>query len=63
MPPFHAAVKAGVGTIMASFEDLNGVPATANHHTLGDILRGEWNFQGMVVSDYGAVDELIKLQL
>jgi beta-glucosidase len=60
LPPFHAAVKAGVGTIMASFEDLNGVPATANHHTLGDILRGEWNFQGMVVSDYGAVDELMQ---
>lgn len=59
LPPFHAAVKAGVGTIMASFEDLNGVPATANHHALGDILHGEWNFQGMVVSDYGAVDELM----
>jgi beta-glucosidase len=59
LPPFRAAVNAGVGTIMASFEDLNGVPATANHHTLGDILRGEWNFQGMVVSDYGAVDELM----
>lgn len=59
LPPFEAAVKAGVGTIMASFEDLNGIPATANHHTLGDILRGEWKFQGMVVSDYGAVDELM----
>ncbi|HEY1463950.1 MAG TPA: beta-glucosidase BglX [Terriglobales bacterium] len=59
LPPFEAAVKAGAGTVMASFEDLNGVPATANHHTLSDILRGEWKFQGMVVSDYGAVDELM----
>jgi beta-glucosidase len=59
LPPFHAAVKAGVGTIMAAFEDLNGVPADANHHILGDILRNEWGFQGMVVSDYGAVDELM----
>jgi beta-glucosidase len=59
LPPFEAAVKAGTATIMASFEDLNGVPATANHHTLSDILRDEWKFQGMVVSDYGAVDELM----
>ncbi len=59
LPPFHAAVKAGTGTLMAAFEDLNGVPATANHHTLTDILRGEWNFRGFVDSDYGAVHELI----
>lgn len=59
LPPFHAAVKAGVGTIMAAFEDLNGVPADINHHTLDDVLRKEWGFQGMVVSDYGAVDELM----
>ncbi|HZR58950.1 MAG TPA: beta-glucosidase BglX [Terriglobales bacterium] len=59
LPPFHAAVKAGTGTLMAAFEDLNGVPATANHHTLTDILRGEWNFQGFVDGDYGAVHELI----
>jgi beta-glucosidase len=59
LPPFHAAVKAGTGTLMASFEDLNGVPATANHHTLTDILRGEWDFRGFVDSDYSAVHELI----
>jgi beta-glucosidase len=59
LPPFHAAVKAGTGTLMASFEDLNGVPATANHHTLTDILRGEWGFRGFVDSDYSAVHELI----
>ena len=59
LPPFHAAVKAGSATIMSAFEDLNGVPATVNHHTLTDILRHEWGFQGFVVSDYGAVDELL----
>jgi beta-glucosidase len=59
LPPFHAAVKAGTGTLMAAFEDLNGVPATANHHTLTDILRGEWDFQGFVDSDYSAVHELV----
>ena len=59
LPPFHAAVNAGTATIMAGFEDLNGVPATANHHTLTDILRGEWGFNGFVVSDYTSVKELI----
>src|SRR5215468_4754893 len=59
LPPFHAAVDAGVGTLMSAFNDLNGIPATANHHTLTDILRGEWKFPGFVVSDYSATHELI----
>ena len=59
LPPFHAAVNAGAGTFMAAFEDLNGVPATANHHTLTDILRDEWKFPGFVVSDYNSVRELM----
>ena len=59
LPPFHAAVKAGAGTIMAAFEDLNGIPATANHHTLTEILRGEWKFDGFVVSDYASVHEML----
>jgi beta-glucosidase len=59
LPPFHAAVDAGVGTLMSAFNDLNGVPATANHHTLSDILRDEWKFNGFVVSDYNSVHELI----
>jgi beta-glucosidase len=45
---------------MSAFEALNGIPATVNHHTLTDILRHEWGFQGFVVSDYGAVDELLR---
>ena len=59
LPPFHAAVRAGTGTLMSAFEDLNGIPASANHFTLTDILRHEWGFQGFVVSDYNSVHELI----
>src|SRR3954471_7263207 len=59
LPPFHAAVNAGVGTLMSAFQDLNGIPASANHHTLTDILRDEWKFDGFVVSDYSSVHELI----
>ncbi|HEY2389641.1 MAG TPA: glycoside hydrolase family 3 N-terminal domain-containing protein, partial [Candidatus Angelobacter sp.] len=58
LPPFYAARKAGAATLMAAFQDLNGVPASANRHTLTDILRGEWGFQGLVVSDYNSVNEL-----
>lgn len=59
LPPFRAAVDAGTGTLMSAFQDLNGIPASANHHTLTDILRGEWRFNGFVVSDWGATHELI----
>jgi beta-glucosidase len=59
-PPFKAAVDEGVGTFMSAFNDLNGVPASANPFTLTKVLRGEWKFDGFVVSDYTAVEELIK---
>lgn len=59
LPPFKAAVDAGVGTLMGAFNDLNGVPASANPFTLTKILRGEWKFGGFVVSDYTSVQELI----
>jgi beta-glucosidase len=58
-PPFKAAVDAGVGTLMSAFNDLNGVPTSANQFTLTKVLRGEWKFDGFVVSDYTAVLELI----
>lgn len=58
-PPFKAAVNAGAATIMSAFNDLNGIPASANPFTLSRVLRGEWGFQGFVVSDYEAVRELI----
>ncbi len=58
-PPFRAAVDAGVDSFMTSFNDLDGVPATGNPFVLKDILRKEWKFDGLVVSDYTAVLELI----
>jgi beta-glucosidase len=58
-PPFKAALDAGVGTFMSAFNDLDGVPCTANSFTLSQVLRGEWHFDGVVVSDYNAVKELI----
>jgi beta-glucosidase len=59
-PPFKAAVDAGVGTFMSAFNDLNGVPSSANPFTLTKVLRSEWKFDGLVVSDYTSVEELIK---
>jgi beta-glucosidase len=59
LPPFHAAIDAGVATLMSAFNPLNGVPASANPFTLKQILRKEWGFQGLVDSDYTAVAELI----
>lgn len=58
-PPFQAAVKAGVGTFMSAYMDLNNVPASGSRWLLKDILRGEWDFQGFVVSDAFAVGNLI----
>ena len=63
LPPFKAAVDAGVGTLMTSFNEISGVPATANPFTLSEILRGEWHFDGFVVSDYTAVMELMNHRL
>jgi len=60
LPPFHAAVKAGVATIMSGFHDFNGIPVAANHQLLTEILRDEWGFQGFVVSDWNAVAELME---
>ena len=58
LPPFKSAVDAGVGTVMSAYMDLNGVPATGNRWLLHDLLRGEWNFGGWVVSDADAVNSL-----
>lgn len=58
-PPYYEAIKAGAKLIMSSFNVLNGVPATANTWLLQEILRKEWKFDGVVISDWGAVKELI----
>jgi len=59
LPPFHASVDAGAATLMNSFNDLNGVPATGNKYLQRDILKGKWNFKGFVVSDWGSIGEMI----
>src|SRR5215471_3732651 len=58
-PPFHAALNAGAGSFMSAFNDLNGVPTSANSFTLTKVLRDEWKFDGVVVSDYESVREVI----
>ncbi len=59
LPPFHAAVEAGTASLMSAFNSLNGIPSTANPFTLKQILREEWGFRGLVVSDWDAIGELI----
>lgn len=60
LPPFEKAIKAGCSSIMTSFNDNDGIPATGNSTLLKDILRKEWGFDGVVVSDWGSVTEMIK---
>ncbi|HEY6768679.1 MAG TPA: glycoside hydrolase family 3 N-terminal domain-containing protein [Candidatus Sulfotelmatobacter sp.] len=59
LPPFHAVVEAGTASLMSAFNSINGTPATANPFTLKQVLRKEWGFRGLVVSDWGAVAELV----
>ena len=60
LPPYKAAIDAGVGSVMSSFNDINGVPATANKWLMTDLLRKQWGYQGFVVTDYTAINELIE---
>lgn len=57
-PPYKAAIDAGAATVMTSFNDINGVPASANRWLLTDLLRRQWGFKGLVVTDYTAINEL-----
>jgi beta-glucosidase len=59
LPPFKAAVDAGLATLMNSFNDINGVPATGNSYILRNKLKGEWDFKGFVVSDWGSIGEMV----
>ena len=60
LPPYKATIDAGVGTVMSSFNDINGVPATCNREILTNLLRDKWKFNGMVVTDYTAIAELMQ---
>lgn len=59
MYPYQAAVEAGVGSVMASFNEVDGVPATANKWLMTDVLRNQWGFDGFVVTDYTGISEMI----
>ena len=59
-PPYKAAVDAGVASIMSSFNDVNGIPATGNRWLMTEVLRNQWGFDGFVVSDYNAVGEMVR---
>ncbi len=59
LPPFHAAVDAGVGSLMSGFNSLNGIPCTANQMILHDVLRDRWSFDGFVVSDWSSATEMV----
>ena len=58
LPPYRAAVEAGVGSVMSSFNEVDGMPATANHWLLTDLLRTQWGFSGFVVTDYTGINEM-----
>ncbi|MCC3154374.1 beta-glucosidase BglX [Hymenobacter sp. BT770] len=60
LPPYKAAVDAGVGSVMSSFNDVNGTPATGNKWLMTDLLRKQWGFKGFVVTDYTAINEMME---
>lgn len=59
LPPFKASAEVGAATFMNSFNDIDGIPSTANDYLLRDLLKGDWNYDGMVVSDWNSIGELI----
>jgi beta-glucosidase len=59
LPPFEACIKAGAATVMSGFNDISGVPATANHYTLTEVLKRRWKHDGFVVSDWSAIRQLM----
>lgn len=59
LPPFKAAAEAGVATFMNSFNDIDGIPATGHQFLQRDLLKGEWNYKGLIVSDWGSIGEMV----
>jgi beta-glucosidase len=59
-PPYKAAIDAGAGSVMTSFNEIDGIPASANHWLMTDVLREQWGFGGFVVTDYTAINEMIE---
>jgi beta-glucosidase len=59
LPPYRAALDAGAGGVMVALNSINGVPATSNTWLMNDLLRKDWGFKGVTISDHGAIQELI----
>lgn len=59
LPPYKAAIEAGAATVMTSFNELDGIPVTGSRYLMTDILRGEWGFEGFVVTDYTSINEMV----
>jgi beta-glucosidase len=59
LPPYRAAIDAGAGAVMVALNSINGAPATSNTWLLQDLLRRDWGFKGLTVSDHGAITELV----
>lgn len=59
LPPFEVGIKAGAATVMSAFNNISGIPASANYYTLTEILKKRWKHRGFVVSDWDAVKQLI----
>jgi beta-glucosidase len=59
LPPYKAAIDAGAGSVMTSFNEIDGIPATANKWLVTDLLRNDWNFKGFVITDYTGVNEMV----
>ena len=60
LPPYKAGIDAGAATVMSSFNDINGMPASANHWLMTELLRNQWKFKGFVATDYTAINEMIQ---
>jgi beta-glucosidase len=60
MPPFEAGIKAGAATVMSGFNDISGIPASANYYTLTEVLKNKWGHDGFVISDWGSVRNLVE---
>ncbi len=59
LPPYQAAVNAGIGSVMTSFNEVDGIPSSGNKWLLTDVLRNQWGFKGFVVTDYTAINEIV----
>ena len=59
LPPYKAAIDAGAGSVMTSFNEIDGIPATANKWLVTDLLRNDWNFKGLVITDYTGINEMV----